>query len=100
MSVVVPAFNEADTLAAGIGSLADALAALVDRYRFEIVIVDDGSTDATGAIAAALAAGRDGVRVVSHAVNRGLGAALRTAFAATDSARRARGTPCTAPPRM
>lgn len=83
MSVVVPAFNEADTLAAGIGSLADALAALVDRYRFEIVIVDDGSTDATGAIAAALAAGRDGVRVVSHAVNRGLGAALRTAFAAT-----------------
>lgn len=83
VSVVVPAFDEAAALAAGIAAVDRELAALAGRYRFEIVIVDDGSGDGTGAIAAALAAGRSDLRVVRHAVNRGLGAALRTGFAAT-----------------
>ncbi len=83
MSVVVPAFNEAASLAAGITALDRELADLAARYRFEIVVVDDGSNDATGAIAEALAAGRGDLHVVRHAVNRGLGAALRTGFVAT-----------------
>jgi glycosyltransferase involved in cell wall biosynthesis len=83
VSIVVPAYNEAATLGAGIAAVTDQLAELAAEYRFETVIVDDGSTDGTGAIAAALAADREGMRVVGHAANRGLGAALRTGFAAT-----------------
>src|SRR5262249_35483106 len=47
---------------------------------FELVIVDDGSSDATPAAAAALAAQHSEVRVVTHERNRGLTAALRTGF--------------------
>ena len=73
LSVVVPAFDEAG----GIGRVIDALrAAFPDS---EIVVVDDGSTDGTGAIAAS----RGGVRVLAHDFNRGYGASLRTGMAAT-----------------
>jgi glycosyltransferase involved in cell wall biosynthesis len=81
--VVVPAFNEEGALAAGIAALGRELAALGETHRFEVVIVDDGSTDATAAIAAAIAAARRDVRVVTLPVNRGLGAALRSGFAAS-----------------
>jgi glycosyltransferase involved in cell wall biosynthesis len=50
--------------------------------RWELIIVDDGSTDATGALARNLARANPGVRVVSHPRRRGYGAALRTGFAA------------------
>jgi glycosyltransferase involved in cell wall biosynthesis len=59
----------------------DALPELAET--FEIIVVDDGSRDGTGAIADRLAAVRpDVVRVVHHAVNRGYGAALRSGFRA------------------
>jgi glycosyltransferase involved in cell wall biosynthesis len=46
----------------------------------EIIVVDDGSTDRTGEIAAAA-----GVRVIRHPVNRGYGASLKTAIRACDT---------------
>ena len=46
------------------------------------MIIDDGSTDATASSAAALAAANPAVRVVTLALNRGLGGALRAGFAA------------------
>jgi glycosyltransferase involved in cell wall biosynthesis len=50
----------------------------------EVVVVDDGSRDGTGAILARLGAELgDGLRVIRHDVNRGYGAALRDGFAAT-----------------
>jgi glycosyltransferase involved in cell wall biosynthesis len=50
---------------------------------FEVICVDDGSTDGTGAIADRLAAAHPGVvRVVHHPVNLGYGAALRSGFGA------------------
>ena len=80
LSYFFPAHNEEANLR---GLVAEALATLPDlSERFEIVIVDDGSRDATPAIADELAAAHPEVRAVHHPVNLGYGAALRSGFAA------------------
>ncbi len=70
-SIVIPAYNEemriGRTLEAVIASFPDA----------EVIVVDDGSSDATAAVAEAA-----GARVLRHGTNRGKGAAVRTGFAA------------------
>jgi len=76
---IVPAYNEAEK----IGEAVAALKALRQRFdagaaSFQVVVVNDGSTDDTGRLAAA--AGAD--RVVAHKVNQGLGAAVRTGLIA------------------
>lgn len=70
-SVVVPFFNEADAVPGLIAEIERAMATL---GAWELVAVDDGSTDGTAAALAAL--GNPGLRVVTHAVNRGQSAAL------------------------
>ena len=78
LSVVVPCYNEQATLAACI----DALLAIRDAsLALEIIVVDDGSSDASAAIAQELAATHEEVRLVQHERNMGKGAALRTGFA-------------------
>lgn len=67
--VVVPAYNEGNT----VGGVVRGLLPVCDA----VLVVDDGSTDATGA-----AAEEAGATVVRHALNRGLGAALGTGIAA------------------
>lgn len=67
--VAVPALNEA----AVIGQVLESLSAL--HSLDDVVIVDDGSRDATARIARSA-----GARVVSHAINLGVGAAMGTAF--------------------
>jgi glycosyltransferase involved in cell wall biosynthesis len=81
LSYFFPAHNEEGNLE---GLVAEALVALPGlAANFEIVIVDDGSRDATGRIADDLAAGHPGiVRVVHHPANRGYGAALLSGFRA------------------
>ena len=71
ISVVVPAFNEET----GIGPVVIQLYQVLNAcdYDHEIIVVDDGSTDATAAQAEAA-----GVRVLRHAANRGYSAALKT----------------------
>jgi glycosyltransferase involved in cell wall biosynthesis len=79
-SIVVPCFNEASTLARLLSLVVDSPIAL----SREIVIVDDGSTDASPEIVERFADGRPaGVRVITlrHQTNQGKGAALRTALA-------------------
>lgn len=83
VTIVMPAFNEAAILDANFSVLDGYLRTLAERYRFEFVIVNDGSSDRTGAIAQALALRRDDVRVLQHPTNLGLGRAFQTAFAAS-----------------
>ncbi len=78
ISAVLPAYNEQACLRDVTESLHEALATLCDR--FEIIIVDDGSTDSTGQLADALAGRLAEVRVIHHRPNRGYGAALRSGF--------------------
>jgi len=78
ISVLIPAYNEVRNLE---GSVSDALAACSSFEDYEILIVDDGSTDGTGELAEQLAATLDHVRVIHHSRNRGFSAAYGTALA-------------------
>jgi hypothetical protein len=80
LSIVLPCFNEAENLN---DMVCDALVA-AGRVSadYEIVIVDDGSSDGTAEIGATLAEGHRHVRLVMHLTNRGYGAAVRTGISA------------------
>ncbi len=80
VTVVIPAYNEALLLMGSLTAIHEYMEGLTDRYRYEMLIVDDGSTDETPAIAAAFAASRPSVRLIRHKVNFRLGQALRYAF--------------------
>jgi len=80
VSVIVPAYNEADILVANLTRLCEYLDELDDMYRWELVVVNDGSTDDTGAQADAFARAHPSVRVLHHHTNFRLGQALRYAF--------------------
>ena len=86
LTIVVPAYNEAHRLGAGMRRLDAAVSAgAVDLARTEVVVVDDGSTDATASTAAKLLAPLPHHRVVRLPVNRGKGAAVRAGVAAARS---------------
>ena len=78
LSVVVMAFNEAASLEPVVREVRATLDVL--GLPGEILIVDDGSTDGTGAVAEGLAGDVRDVRVLHHEVNRGLGGVYRTGF--------------------
>ena len=81
LSYFFPAHNEEANLEPLVDEALATLPSLADQ--FEIVIVDDGSGDQTGAIADRLAAAHpEVVRVVHHPVNEGYGAAVRSGFRA------------------
>jgi glycosyltransferase involved in cell wall biosynthesis len=84
LSVVVPAFDEGPRIGATVGHIRDHLARREPSW--EIVVVDDGSTDDTAAQAEA-ALGATG-RVLRHPRNLGKGAAVRTGMLAARGARR------------
>jgi len=75
LSVVIPVYNEEGNL----GPLMDEIeAALGGRLRYEVVVVDDGSSDGTGVELAAFGSERSRLRVVHHDRNRGQSAAIHS----------------------
>ena len=78
ISVIVMTFNEAASLGATIDELHAALSGL--GRPFEIIVVDDGSTDESPAVAKAAGTRLGTVRVVTHDRNLGLGSVYRTGF--------------------
>lgn len=80
VSVVVPCFNESPN----IDLLSHELIPVVEKLRqgrsAELIFVDDGSTDGTGELLRGRFGGMDGISVVVHERNLGLGAAIRTGF--------------------
>jgi dolichol-phosphate mannosyltransferase len=83
LSVILPCHNEVESLPSLRDRLLPVLAAIAAAHDVELVLVDDGSSDGTRACAEAMLANAHPVRlrIASHPVNRGLGAALRTGFA-------------------
>ena len=71
IAILVPAYNEAES----IGQVLDQMPARVCGVATEILVVDDGSRDGTGDVAA-----EHGALVARHVTNRGGGAALRTGY--------------------
>jgi len=80
LSVFFPAYNDGGTIASLVIRAVQVASHLT--ADFEIIIVDDGSADATREIADELARTYPNVRAIHHARNRGYGGALRTGFAA------------------
>ena len=76
LSAFFPAFNEEANIARLVEEFYPVLAEVAER--FEVIVVDDGSRDGTARVTEELARSRPGLRVVSHAVNRGYGGAVKT----------------------
>jgi dolichyl-phosphate beta-glucosyltransferase len=79
LSIVIPAFNEAQRLGPTLRRVVDYLRQ--DGAQYEVLVVDDGSTDATAEVAAEFAG--EGVCVLRQEVNRGKGAVLKAGVLAS-----------------
>ncbi|WDQ15568.1 glycosyltransferase family 2 protein [Rhodopirellula sp. P2] len=84
ISLVLPAFNESAVIATAIDEASSALSGLATK--FEIIVVDDGSSDETAKIVREIMTTNDHVRIVQHRDNQGYGAAIRSGFAAANHA--------------
>lgn len=80
VSAVLPACNDGGTIASMVLLVLDTLAQVTTDC--EVIVVDDGSRDYTPAILEMLCARYPALRVITHAENRGYGAALRAGFGA------------------
>jgi len=80
LSIFFPAYNDSGTIASMVLSAVQTARGLTPD--FEVIVVNDGSADATPQIADELARLYPEVRVVHHPTNRGYGGALRSGFAA------------------
>ncbi len=82
VSLIIPAYNEEAGISHAIKEADDALRGMAAKY--EILVVDDGSSDGTSARVLVSIEKYPAVRLLQHAENRGYGAALRTGFDAAN----------------
>ncbi|MCC3768789.1 glycosyltransferase family 2 protein [Streptomyces sp. UNOC14_S4] len=83
LTVIVPAYDEEDRLAPTLEAIRTHLGSTEEAATWELIVVDDGSTDATARIAEAAAADEPRVRLIRTPDNRGKGHAVRTGVLAS-----------------
>ena len=76
ISVIIPCYNEENTIQQIIELVRNAL----NEREYEIILVDDGSSDNTSQIIKDLSLNEDSIVVFTHELNLGKGAALRSGF--------------------
>ena len=82
ISLVMPAYNEADNIEPMVEEATPALEAVSEDY--EIIVVDDGSADDTAGVTRRVMESYPHVRLVQHEVNQGFGAAVFTGFTSAE----------------
>jgi len=82
ISLVMPAYNEADNIEPMVAEAVPALESVTDDY--EIIVVNDGSKDDTSGVTRRVMETNPHVRLVEHAVNQGFGAAVFTGFTSAE----------------
>jgi len=80
ITIVAPCYNEEAILELNINTILTYLKSKSDKYNWEVLIINDGSKDKTGAIANELVKQNAGVRVIHHPTNMNLGSAIKTGF--------------------
>jgi dolichyl-phosphate beta-glucosyltransferase len=75
LSIIIPAYNEASRLERTLTTIRDY--ARQGSYRWEVIVVDDGSTDGTADLARAFPGGPLSIRLARHEQNRGKGFSVR-----------------------
>jgi glycosyltransferase involved in cell wall biosynthesis len=84
ISLVMPAYNEADNIEPMVAEASPALESVTSDY--EIIVVDDGSKDQTAAVTRQVMQKYPHVRLIQHSVNQGFGAAVFTGFTNAEKA--------------
>ncbi len=82
VSLIIPAYNEEENVAEVVKNADHVFKTHFEPYQ--IIVVNDGSTDRTGEVAESLSLKFPVLRVFHHAVNRGLGEALQTGYRHAD----------------
>jgi dolichol-phosphate mannosyltransferase len=80
VSIVAPCYNEEAILELNIKTIVAYLESKAYKYKWEIVIVNDGSKDKTAIVANKLAEENTAIRVIHHPTNLNLGNAIKTGF--------------------
>jgi dolichol-phosphate mannosyltransferase len=80
LTVIIPAYNESEGVEQTAASVKSVLPQLRAKYELELLFINDGSKDNTEALLKAAFSDEPAARVISHEVNKGLGAAIRTGF--------------------
>src|SRR5206468_8026604 len=78
ISAFFPAYNDAGTIASMVLAALHTCSQVTDDY--EVIVINDGSSDYTGEVLADIASRFERVRVITHPHNMGYGAALKTGF--------------------
>lgn len=78
LTIAIPAYNEASSLERVLTSALRAAQKYANEY--EVLVVDDGSTDDTGAIAARFARSNSHIRIIRHPGNLGFSGAIKSCY--------------------
>jgi dolichol-phosphate mannosyltransferase len=81
ISIIVPGYNEGAIISKNLGVICSYLSNLDQKFDWELILINDGSSDNTGSLADEFAKCNPKVKVLHHIVNMNLGNALKTGIA-------------------